>query len=214
MSAPTAYPLQWPAGKPRTGWDQRKAGAFKASTREFDRDSFTGALRSRLVAKPITIAKGLDRVRDELRKLGVYGSVISTNIELRQDGLPRFDRKAPPDPGVAVYFYYEMTKPYCLACDRYESVGANLAAVAAHIEAMRTAERHGVGSLSEMFAGFAALPPAENDWRRLLGNPPTREAAEAVYRELMRKHHPDLGGESDYAAALNAAIARAREELT
>ena len=38
----------------------------------------------------------------ELKRLGARGMVLSTNVELRQDGLPYSNRRRPEDPGVAV----------------------------------------------------------------------------------------------------------------
>jgi hypothetical protein len=142
---------------------------------------------------------------------------VSSNIALRLDGLPRSNQPRPDDPGVGVYFQLN-GKPIALACDHYDSPEANIAAVAKHIEAMRAMERHGVGSLEQMFAGFMALPPAmsPDDWREPLGNPRTLDEAEANYRERMKHAHPDVNPSDAagvVAAKLNAAITQARKVL-
>lgn len=106
-------------------------------------------------------------------------------------------------------------KPAVLACDRWRTVAGNVAAIAAHMNAMRSMDRWGVGSLDQMFAGYLTLPApiVTADWRTPLGNPATLAHAEAVYREKMRTAHPDNGGSHAAAAALNAAIEIARREL-
>ena len=68
--------------------------------------------------------------------LGAQRIVISTNAELRQDGFPYSNRRAPEDVGVAVYFTLE-GRPYVLPCDKWERVADNLAAIAKHVEAKR-----------------------------------------------------------------------------
>jgi len=163
----------------------------------------------------LTIAEALRRLQAELDRLGAQLPVVSTNLEPRLDGFPRSGQRKPEDPGAALYFHLNDT-PVVLACDHYDTVEGNIAAIAAHIDAMRAMERHGVGSLEQMFAGFMALPTAmsPDDWREPLGNPRSLEQAEANYRERMKYAHPDIdGGNEAVAARLNAAIARAREAL-
>lgn len=209
-----AYPLSWPAGRPRTPPAKRKRGKFSKKEWQNHADGTRGWQAS----KDITVADGLRRLRDELGRIGAKLPVISTNIELRLDGLPRSNRRAPDDPGVAIYFQLG-GKPHCMPCDTYDQVAANLAAVAAHIEATRAIERHGVATLSEMFAGFQALPSpsAVRPWRQVFGlhreNGVTIDTVEARYRELARERHPDTGGDHAMMAELNAARAAARKEL-
>jgi hypothetical protein len=95
-------------------------------------------------------------------------------------------------------------------------VAQNIAAIADHIDAMRRMERYGVATMTQMFTGFLALPAplVVDDWRAALGDPKTLAEAESAFRERMKQVHPDTpGGSNAKAAALNAAIARAREEL-
>ncbi len=58
--APTAYPLQWPAGWPRTGG--RESSRFKA-----------------------TLAGALKELQDEVRLLGGAGMVLSSNVTLGRE---------------------------------------------------------------------------------------------------------------------------------
>lgn len=74
--------------------------------------------------------------------------VISTNIELRRDGLPHAGRREPSDKGVAVYFDYRR-RPICFACDRWDRIGDNIYAIAKTIDALRGIERWGSGSMVE-----------------------------------------------------------------
>ena len=97
-----------------------------------------------------------ERLADELDRLGARYVVLSTNMELRLDGQPRAGQSEPADPGVCVYFQLK-DRPTVLPCDRYTTVAGNMAAIAAHIEATRAIERHGVGTLEQMFTGFQAL---------------------------------------------------------
>ncbi|MBD5603578.1 MAG: J domain-containing protein [Candidatus Eremiobacteraeota bacterium] len=205
------WPLSWPEGRPRTPASQRVGGAF--SRREMVTNTFSsGASYTHAAKRELTNADATARLDRELALLAATRVVLSTNVELRRDGTPRADRRPPDDPGVALYFRLRDT-PTVLACDRFTTVAANIAAIASHIDSMRKAERHGVGSLEQMFRGFTALPSSANvsDWRRELDEPRDLAEAERNYRDLMRVHHPDVGGSVAKAAALNAAIALARQ---
>ncbi len=64
----------------------------------------------------------------ELERLGARHGVVSTNIELRRDGLPYSNRRQPEDPGVAVYFQQD-GKQQCIPCDRWRTVEENCRAI-------------------------------------------------------------------------------------
>lgn len=189
----TAYPLCWPPMRPRS--KQREWGRFKS-------------YRQR-----ISVASASGRLQNELDKLGARDAILSTNVKLRLDGWPRSDQATPQDPGVAVYFTLR-GEPHCLPCDRYDEVGQNIAAIAAHIEATRAIERYGVATVKEMFTGFKALPDPNrpHNWRDILGfasdKTPTHEEIERHFRSLAQVHHPDKGGDS----ARFSEISAAREE--
>lgn len=205
-----AYPLQWPAGRPRT--ENRRDGAFRGVN---NARSTYGVRTDR---NSMTVAQAMPRLQRQVELLGARYLVVSSNLELRLDGLPRSGQKDPADPGVAVYFQLG-GKPHCLPCDTFTSVAQNIAAVAAHIEASRKIERYGVASVSEIFAGFLALPApdAARPWRQVLEL--HREPAvtivivEAAYRRLARERHPDAGGTDSMMAELNRARDDARREL-
>ncbi len=205
--AATPFPLQWPGNRPRRQPGNRRYPVFR-TTRE------GAGLRS----KPITVAVALWRLEREIGILGARYPVISTNIEVRRDGLPRSGQPEPSDPGVAVYFELD-GKPHCLPCDTYTTVAANIAAVAAHIEATRKIERYGVGSIAEMFSGFLALPSPDDErpWREVLEVHRkvvvNLRLAEEAYKRLARDRHPDHGGSDAMMAELNAARDAARREL-
>ena len=131
-----AYPLAWPAGKPRT------------ARHLIERSRFEPGNRPREVAS----------VQAELSRLGARKVVVSTNVRLRLDGVPYANDKAPSDQGVAVYFDYAGGQK-CFACDRWRSVEENLRAIAKSVEAIRGLERWGSKSFVDAaFTGFAALP--------------------------------------------------------
>jgi hypothetical protein len=117
------------------------------------------------------------------------------------------------DHGAAVYFRVK-GEPRVLACDRWDKVAHNFVALARHVEAIRGQLRWGVGSLEQAFGGYKALPAmgATKPWWQILG---VSEGAsigqiDDARRELLRKHHPDVGGNSNQAAEINAAHAEGR----
>ncbi len=198
-----AYPLHWPAGRPRIDATKRKRSPFSQRKTDWKR-GFT-------YTQNLTVAAARDRLVSEAGLLTVRGLVISTNLEVRRDGLPKSNKRSVQDPGVAVYFDLD-GRPVCLSCDQYDDVAGNMAAVAAHIEATRKIARHGVGTAAQMFEGFAALPaPGSTPWWQVLGVSQGSSRAERLgaYKRLARERHPDAtGGSHELMADLN----RAREE--
>lgn len=213
-NTPTAYPLAWPAGWPRTPAARRAPAKFRSTSMK----SWASNGSTYRQSDDIKLTDARDRLQRELDLIGAQQPIMSTNLRLRLDGLPRAGEPEPADPGAAVYFDLK-GRPIVLACDRWTrvagNVAGNVAAIAAHLDAMRGMDRWGVGSVEQLFTGYAALPAplAPGDWRALLRNPTTLAAAEATYRELMRAAHPDAGGSHAAAAALNAAIAEARKHF-
>lgn len=189
----TRFPLSWPTGWGRTGRAHRRRAAFRSR----------GAALSAWAA--------VQRLSDELGRLGATGEVLSTNLETRLDGLPRSGQAEPADPGVAVYFRLK-GQPRCLACDKWDRVADNIAAIAQHIDALRRIDRYGVGTLEQAFAGYAALPPAACEWWLVLGVGPdaSLETIEDAFRSAMRSAHPDRGGSHEAMVRLNAARDAAR----
>lgn len=204
----TAYPLAWPEGWPRA--KSRKYGHFGKVTQKPN--------QSWKSKSDLSIADAVKRIRVELDRLRVDTTndmVISTNLALRLDGLPRSDQREPNDPGAAVYWQRPGQPMRVMAIDVYQRVADNLAAIAATLEAMRAIERHGGAQILERaFTGFSALPPPASPWD-VLGIPPrsTKEQIEAAYRGKARTAHPDTGGSTAAMAALNAARDAALKEI-
>ncbi len=193
----SAYPLSWPVNWPRTSF--RRVSNFGAHS----------------------VAGATEEVLAQLKMLGVgnWNVVISTNLALRNDGLPRSDQKTPADPGVAIYFKLK-DRPTVLACDKWGKVEENIWAIAKHIDAMRGQNRWGVGNVEKAFAGYAALPaPGESTaatWYNVLGvqEACTFEYAQERYREEARACHPDArGGSHESMVRLNTAWDMARKHF-
>jgi hypothetical protein len=216
MTDATRYPLSWPLGWKRTPRGQQKRAKFsKGETRYGDNG------HSWRTSSALTVPQGLQRLKNELERLGARSVIISTNVELNSYGEPRGGRREPDDSGAAVYFKIG-GKDRVLACDCWDRTADNLASIAAHIECIRGIDRYGVGTLDQAFAGYDALPPpgAQNrpPWRKVLGLPAdadvTTETVQSAYRELAKLCHPDLqGGSHEAMAQLNEARDAALNEL-
>lgn len=174
-----AYPLQWPAGWPRSAAPQRS---------QFGDFTF-------------------ERMRREvLRELGLLKAtdvIISSNLKLRQDGFPYSGQRQPDDVGIAVYFKLN-GEDQCIPCDKWHRIEDNLRAVVKTIEALRGVERWGAKEMvNAAFRGFKALPESvivtpytARPWHEVLEVSPTasREVVRAAYKQHLLKHHPDHGG--------------------
>lgn len=190
-----AFPLCWPPHKKRTSYKQ--PGRFKTA-----------------------FAKARDHIVGEVKRLGGRGMIISTNVELKRDGLPYANFRTPDDPGVAVYFTYK-NKQMCFACDRYRRIEDNMHAISLTISALRGIARWGTGDMMESaFSGFTALPaPGQTQargWREVLeaNQGDTLEDVKTKYRKLSSIRHPDHGGSEDAQSELNWAWAQAQEALS
>ncbi len=212
MSIP-AYPLQWPAGWNRTPGHARGSARFKhletVTHRRTDGSTWTSKN-----PRPLSIAMAVERVRAELERMGIRDDdlVISSNLQLRLDGLPRSAQREPDDPGICIYWSAARgAEPRCMAIDRYDRVADNLAAAAAALESLRTLDRHGAEILDRAFTGFNALPaPEGRRWWVVLGVSADARPAEikAAYQRRRSDTHPDRGGD----AGEFDAVQRAYEE--
>ncbi len=164
-----AYPLQWPEGWPKAR--RREESRFK-----------------------ISFANARDELFYEIHRLGGSLPVLSTNVELRRDGLPYANRAPFGSPGVAVYFTRKKHQ-MCFACDKYYKIQDNIQAIRKTIEALRGIERWGASDMMERaFAGFEQLPDQSGGaWWAILGvseSAPASDVKEA-YKRLRSEHHPD-----------------------
>lgn len=196
------YPLAWPTGQPRTNY--RQSADFK-----------------------VDFGRSRDELLNALKLLGTRHVILSTNVAIRQDGLPYANMPEPRDPGVAVYFDRNLRvagtwawRPFVIACDHYSKVKWNVRAVWATVEALRSIQRHGASSMLEQaFTGFAALPPARatKPWREVLGVGPNalEDDIRHAYRQLAGIHHPDrVGGNTARMAEINSAYEEGMKEVT
>lgn len=218
MAERKAYPLSWPEGWKRAR-SRERARFAKSKEARYDNNGqpmYTGKSR-------LSVADGVKRILGELSRMGIGDDdiIISTNVPLRLDGLPRSDQE-PSDPGVAVYWQKRAQAMRCMAIDQYDRVADNLAAIAATLDAMRAIERHGGAEiLNRAFLGFAALPQtATQPWREVLGIPQgdadrskMLERVEERFKTLAHVHHPDKGGDATEFQKIVQARDAARLEL-
>jgi hypothetical protein len=195
------FPLEWPVGWKRTARHQRLVAPFGTKR------TSTGKL---------TVQLATTRLELEVDRLGARNPVLSTNVSLRLDGRPRSDEN-PTDPGAAIYFSFK-GKAVVLACDRFQTVADNIAAIAGHIEALRRVERYGVGTIEQALAGYKALPAdSAANWRAVFGFGAdarvTVDQVDTAYKTLAKTKHPDVGGTEIEMAHLNRARDYALLEL-
>lgn len=189
MTNDQRYPLSWPTGRPRTSF--RTSSKFKV-------DSFT---------------RVRDELLNELKLMQATGVILSSNLKLRQDGLPLAGQNQPNDPGVAVYFSRK-GRQLCFACDQWRKIEENMQAIRHTINALRGIARWGTGDMVDAaFAGFAALPAAGRPWHEVLRCDPSSnaEAIRSAYIRQIGQHHPDRGGTHEAAQEVNDAFATAQQ---
>lgn len=210
-------PLAWPLGHPRTPRSKIAPSLFRETGRNGSK-------------RPPTFNEGRARVMAELqaynhrtRRIPWASVQITTDIPLRQDGHPAAGRREPDDQGVVLYFTLDGTA-YALPCDRWATMGENLAAIAAQLDAMRGIERWGVGTTKDHFAGFAALPPAGESsaakpkWFAVLGfavgDKVNEQKIKAAFRERTKTVHPDVAtGDHEEFIALQQAYEEGMQYL-
>ncbi|MDH5257002.1 MAG: J domain-containing protein [Gammaproteobacteria bacterium] len=196
METDKRYPLCWPDGWPRTPQHKVMHSAFRVSQESAQ-----------------------NNLLKELKSLGAKQVYLSTNIRLRQDGLPYASQRPPEDKGVAVYFKYK-DRDMSFACDKYYQIGDNIHAIGKTINALRGIECWGASDMMERaFTGFEALPdPAAagaERWQDVLqvGNSYTLSECETNFKLLAKDHHPDKGGDAEEFKKLVVARDQARREF-
>lgn len=187
----SAYPLIWPQQFPRAKSPEK--GKFSTT--------LAGAIKN--------VQKSLELFASDSGKK-LENLVISSNVTLGDS--------RPNDPGVAVWFGWDGLQ-VCIAVDRYTSIEGNLQAIHHIIEARRVELRHGTLALVRAsFQGFKALPaPTGSEWWQVLGvkQTATYTEAQAAYRKLSSKYHPDRPtGNAVRMAEVNKAWEQAQEAVS
>lgn len=163
------YPLHWPTGYKRN--NNPKLATFKTS-----------------------LSKAANGIADELRMFGAKDIIISSNLQYRSDGIPYARQTKLDDTGVSVYFTYNKQQR-AVCCDKWIHVEDNMHAIELTIKAMRGMDRWGVSEIMDrMFTGFTALPENTESYWTILGitqNNISVDELKKVYRELVKKYHPD-----------------------
>jgi hypothetical protein len=210
------YPLAWPLGWVRTRLVDRQRSPFTQKLSTVTGEGLLAVSTARY--GPVTLRTAVDRLEQQIDALGGQDPTLSTNLQVRIDGAPRGGQAEPADPGAACYFRFK-GRATVLACDRYRRVAENIAALAAHIDALRRIERYGVGTIEQALAGYKALPAdSAADWRAVFGLGRHELVSPAVvqraYKELAALAHPDKpGGSDDRMTQLNRAREFALQEL-
>jgi hypothetical protein len=139
----------------------------------------------------------LTLLADEVALLGGRDVVVGGGWregDIRKDGMPRADARAPGHPGVEISLDSRHGR-LVYATDVCEEWKHNVRSIALGLEALRAVNRYGVTRHGEQYAGWlqlAAGPNAERG-RRLV------EDAGGV-PEALKRHHPDHGGDpADFA---------------
>lgn len=200
------YPLAWPDGWDRTPSYRRRRAPYKVGN-----------------------TRAIDHLMKQLKLMGGHQIVLSTNIELRNDGLPYANqpKRLTEDPGAAVYWSTSAFKDRVIACDKWQDVYDNIHALGLAIEHMRGIDRSGASQImTKAFSAFGALPaaaaaPVVRPWWELFGFPQalvehlTFEMVKAKYRELAVQAHPDRNsGNNAPMVELNQALERAKEHFS
>jgi hypothetical protein len=101
--------------------------------------------------------------------------IISSDLKLRNDGLPYSNQRTPEDNGIAVWWKIDGERRV-IAPDKYTKIEDNLYAIGKTLEAMRGIERWGGGEIMvRTFTGFTALPGPDG---------PEPESAVIYWREV------------------------------
>ena len=197
MEHVTAYPLCWPAG-----WSRPKK-TVQSRFGKWD--------------KPITISLATYFTLEQLRMMGKKRDqvIISSDLKLRNDGLPYSTQRDPEDKGVSVW-WMDGDEQKVIALAPYNRIADNLYAIGKTLEAMRGISRWGGAEiLTRTFSGFAALEhlPDEKPWWEVLGceeNDP-EETVVFRYKKVRSFCHPNNGGTVEEFDEINKAFKKYKE---
>lgn len=166
-----AFPLQWPAGYPRT--ERPEVGRFNT---------------------PLSVAR--DGLLDEMRLMGATDVVINSNMRYRNDGMPYARQGYIEDTGVVVYFMLDGEQMY-FPCDTFRQVRDNVQALRKGVAALRGFERWGLKNMAKgVFVGLKALAsgePSKRPWWEVLGVDSNSDPSivKKSYRRKLKVYHPD-----------------------
>lgn len=153
----------------------------------------------------------------ELALLGAHDGVIQADFtegDLRLDGLPRADAKAPSHPGIKVAFESKYG-PLSYATDSCVFWQHNVRSIALGLEALRAVDRYGVTRRGEQYTGWLAIESSAPKMTRqqaaqalweLAGRPDGMDPHDAahdlvraqwLHRQAKARTHPDVTGERD-----------------
>lgn len=213
MAEQQRFPLQWPGNWPRTLPQKRQPATFRQT-----KNAPAALVQSNEPARRkaqiiLSVAAAVERLDYQLHEIGAVHIVLSTNVEPTLSGRPRGNAADPEDVGAAVYFKLNGADRV-LACDKWTRIADNIAALAAHIDALRRIERYGIGDMNQAFRGYTALQPATCEWWLVLGVPrdSSLEKIDAAFTKLAKEHHPDRGGDANQMSRLTEARRLAKEE--
>lgn len=178
MNEKTAYPLCWPPGWPKTEPSRRERAKFKQ-----------------------TLQSAISNLQREIQLMGGTEVLLSSNYTLGQS--------SQKEPGVVAYFTW-CKNPMAIPCDRWDRIESNIQAIALTVEAMRGMERWGAKHMIQaMFTGFKQLPASTSgNWWDILGVGPGWHESDirTAYLALVKKHHPDTGGNAEQFLLIQAAF--------
>ena len=131
-------------------------------------------------------------LQEELRKWDIEDFILPTKRECEQAGRVK----------VSFAVHGNWVHPECNRWQR--SHGADwlerdLRAIVLAIHSARLADQRGIGSLLAEVTRVLALPPANTQHHTALGvsGSATPEEVHHAYREAVKQHHPDVGGDPD-----------------
>jgi len=170
----------------------------------------------------------LDLLERELNHLNAKDINIEgffSSNEIRNDGWPKSSAR-PTQPGVILSFAVKRGR-MVMPCDKYTDWEANLRAIALTLEHLRAVERYGVTTeQQEQYTGWLRLPAAgasdeAAECAKILikhacvGYTTSQVLAsqsvfDSVWREAVRRTHPDTNASRDGADIRNVITARDR----
>lgn len=154
----------------------------------------------------------LNKLEYEVGRLRGANVIIAAGFrdqDIRLDGMPRADAKAPSHPGIEVSFDSKYGR-LVYATDVCEFWQHNVRSIALGLEALRDVDRYGVSKRGQQYAGWKALSSGTGGD----GAPDTVDGAKKVliavvdvddmnvvddwqglYRRAVKRTHPDQGGD-------------------